>query len=179
MFNWDITLAAYIKNTAHLQKFHWEEDPTDIWYHYYGNVSLPPYLSGNNIEVIANDNKCFTYICSFFNIQRPTAYFTFVSDYLILLCESIFCFGKSAIYIESSNKNDIVIDKFCSFEAKNPTSGDFSYFYCPIISKTTQGSVANGGDRSADFGMICQEEGFASLSKTNISNCISQLTPGF
>ena len=46
-------------------------------------------------------------------------------------------------------------------------------------SRILQGSIFNGGNSSADQGMIHSENGLSSLSNTNITNCIAKFSSAF
>ena len=165
-------LIALWRNT------HREEDPNSVWLHYYEEISPPSeVISGENKNVTATDKRCFAYICKFIGLQDRAIKFK-DTDYSILLCENVFSQGPGAIYVGSPNRNDIVIDKFCSFGSKTSSDGQFVYLRGDINSLILQGSIYNGGNSSVDA-MIYHKFGVGSLSKTNISNCISSRKIGF
>ena len=159
---------------------HGEEVTNSIWHLYYEGINPPSSIfTGEVQQVTATDNKCFAYICKFINLQDIAVQFEQTIDFSILLYETVTLRGPGTVHIQSIHSNTIIIDKFCSFESQSHSSeGQFTYFKGEINSTILQGSICNGGDNSV-YCMIYQKKGFGSLSKTNISNCISRQNAGF
>lgn len=134
---------------------------------------------GVNQSVNQTDNKCFTYICKFIDIQDRAIKFQHIQKYSILLCENVFSNGPGTIYIDGIHKNDIVIDKFCSYESKTPSDGQFIYIDGAVNSTIVQGSIIYGGNRSLETGMIYSYASESSISEINISNCIAKTFTAF
>ena len=158
---------------------HREDDINSVWSFYYDGINPPStVIKGENQQVTPTENKCFAYNCKFSNLHDRAIKFTDTVGYSILLCENVYSQGPGTISISSSSKNDIIIDKFCSFESQAPSDGQFAFFEGKINSTIIQGSICNGGNSSVSK-MIHKFEGIGSLSKTNVSNCISLWMPSF